>query len=78
MPQIVLAQTQGGGRHERVAAGNGGVGRRNAGELDRLCLWHRHGTSQLYLAQFLTVFDDPGIKFTALYVGTWYNIPSHD
>jgi hypothetical protein len=35
------------------------------------CIW-------LYLGQFLTVFDDPGIKFTALYVGTWYKIRSHD
>jgi hypothetical protein len=35
------------------------------------CIW-------LYLGQFLTVFDDPGIEFTALYVGTWYNIRSHD
>jgi hypothetical protein len=29
------------------------------------CLW-------LYLAQFSTVFDDPGIEFTAFYVETWY------
>jgi hypothetical protein len=35
------------------------------------CIW-------LYLGQFLTVFDDPEIEFTALYVETWYNICSHD
>ena len=35
------------------------------------CIW-------LYLGQFLSVFDDPGIEFTALYVETWYNIRSHD
>jgi len=29
------------------------------------CIW-------LYLGQFLTIFDDPGIEFTTLYVGTWY------
>ena len=35
------------------------------------CIW-------LYLGQFLSVFDDPGIEFTALYVETWYNIRFHD
>ena len=29
----------------------------------------------LYPGQFLTVFDDPGIEFTVLYVETWYNFP---
>ena len=32
----------------------------------------------LYLAQFLTDFYEPEAEFTAFYVGTWYNMRSHD
>jgi hypothetical protein len=54
----------------------------NMSEIQSKSIWYNKILIQksiwLYLGQFLSVFDDPGIEFTALYVGTWYNIRFYD